>query len=65
MSGGFLEAQPGRGEHQLVIFTFKGTLNPQLVAEWNQAILNLKQRFGNSLVGVTIRGATTSDEFLG
>ena len=64
MSGGYLDPQPGKGDHQLVVFTFIGTLDPQNVTDWNEAIAGLKGKFGIHMVGVTAQGKTTSQEFL-
>jgi hypothetical protein len=65
VSGGFVDDQSGEGEHQLVVFTFIGNLDPTLVAEWNNRIADLKARFNADkihLAGVTIKAATTSPQ---
>jgi hypothetical protein len=64
MSGGYVKHQEGEGEHQLVVFTFIGKLDRELVAEWNESLAALKRKFGHHLVGVTLRGDTTIHEFL-
>jgi len=53
MSGGFVAPQKA-GEHQVVIFTFIGEMTPAQIAEWNQAIKDLKRKFAPNLIGVTI-----------
>jgi hypothetical protein len=55
MSGGDIKPQQS-GEHQVVIFTFAGTLNQSDVDEWNKQILALKARFGSNVMVVTIKG---------
>jgi hypothetical protein len=64
MSGGYIDPQAGAGDHQLVVFTFIGALAPDQRNKWNEAIANLKSEFGSHLVGVTVKGLTTSAEFL-
>ncbi len=63
MSGGYIDNQRNLG-HQVVIFTFKGAISGDLVAEWNRAILDLKHRFGDRVIGVTIKGETTKPKHL-
>jgi hypothetical protein len=63
MSGGFIKPQSS-GEHQIVVFTFVGELKGKDVGKWNQAILELKQRFGSSVTGITITGDPTPAEFM-
>ena len=58
MSGGFITGQ-AEGEHQVVIFTFVGELKREDVDQWNDDILQLKQRFGTHLQGVTLTGQPT------
>jgi hypothetical protein len=65
MSGGYVDDQSGEGEHQQVVFTFIGKLDPKHVKEWNEKIADLKSKFGKQhLVGVTVQGKTTSAEYL-
>ena len=63
MSGGYIDNQPNLG-HQVVIFTFKGAISGDLVAQWNSAVLDLKQRFGDRVTGVTLKGETTKPRHL-
>ena len=42
MSGGYIDNQPNLG-HQVVIFTFKGAISGDLVAQWKSAVLDLKE----------------------
>ena len=58
MSGGYIDPQPSGG-HQVVIFTFAGKLEARNVADWNAAVRSLKERFQQSVTGVTIRGERT------
>jgi hypothetical protein len=58
MSGGYVKEQ-SPGDHQVVIFTFIGKMTKEDIAQWNQAVLDLKKRFGPNLVGVTIGGDPT------
>ena len=62
MSGGFLKPQKS-GDHQVVMFTFAGEIAGPDAAEWNRAILDLKQRFGTNLVSVTLKGDPTPPKF--
>ena len=64
MSGGIIEKQSEKGEHQVVIFTFAGVLTPQECQEWNAQIVKLKNRFGTRIMGVTIKGQQTPAEWL-
>ena len=63
MSGGYIDSQQNR-EHQVVLFTFKGTITAGLVTKWNDAILDLKKQFGDLVTGVTIKGQTTKPKHL-
>jgi hypothetical protein len=63
MSGGFIEEQ-GEGDHQMVTFMFVGPLPSDRVEQWNNAIMDLKRRFGPNLVGVTTKAQSTSPERL-
>jgi len=56
MSGGGIGNQNDDDDNQVVIFTFTGKLDPDDVKKWNKAINAQKEKFGNSLVGVTIKG---------
>jgi hypothetical protein len=58
MSGGFVAPQ-NPGDHQVVIFTFVGQMTKEQIDQWNQAIKELKKKFGPGLVGVTIGGQPT------
>jgi hypothetical protein len=58
MSGGFVKKQKA-GDHQVVMFTFMGDLPKEHADAWNDAILDLKQRFGGNLAGVTMEGHAT------
>jgi len=40
MSGGYIRAQR-EGEHQVVVITFVGKLDPASVAKWNEALFEL------------------------
>ena len=55
MSGGDIKAQQS-GEHQVVIFTFAGSLQQKDVDDWNREVLRLKQVFGDKVMAVTIKG---------
>jgi hypothetical protein len=63
VSGGFIEQQ-GDGDHQVVTFTFVGKLTKEKVDQWNKSIMDLKQRFGNNLIGITTIAESTSPERL-
>ena len=43
----------------MVIFTFIGKMTKADIAQWNQAVLDLKKKFSLNLVGVTIGGDPT------
>jgi hypothetical protein len=62
MSGGFLNPQK-EGEHQIVTFTFIGRIDPGRVKKWNANLAKIKKLFKNNLVGITVRGDPTPDEF--
>jgi hypothetical protein len=62
MSGGFIRRQRS-GDHQVVIFTFAGELEPDKVNEWNEAVAKLKGTFGSSVTGVTLRGDPTPAKY--
>jgi hypothetical protein len=64
MSGGVIDEQTEKGEHQVVIFTFAGVLSAEECREWNTQIVKLKNRFGARIMGVTIKGEKTPPEFL-
>jgi hypothetical protein len=66
MSGGEIKIRDhqNEGDHQVVVFTFIGVLDPEKVRQWNESIANLKRSFGSHLVGVTIKGETSSEEFM-
>jgi hypothetical protein len=53
--GGDITCQ-GRGEQQMVVFTFSGEISPEQMEAWNQAISTLKDVFGDRLVGFTMKG---------
>lgn len=61
MSGGFIELQQA-GDHQVVTFTFIGEITAEKRAQWNQAILDLKEKFAPNLVGVTVRANPTPND---
>ena len=61
MSDGYLRAQ-GKGAHQVIIFTFAGELPRAHVDAWNAAIRDLKVRFKDHVVGVTLKGERTPPE---
>jgi hypothetical protein len=63
MSGGYLKDGLEEFEHQVVIFTFKGKLDQQKCKRWNLAINALKQDLGDKMMGVTLAGLDTPDEF--
>jgi hypothetical protein len=58
MSGGYVRKQKA-GEHQVVMFTFAGALQPEHVDAWNKAVLDLKKKFKGNLTGVTMGGHPT------
>jgi hypothetical protein len=62
MSGGYIKSQR-EGEHQVVIFTFVGKLDPASVAKWNEAVFEFKQLFDPHLTAVTVRGDPTPAAF--
>ena len=59
MSGGYLKDGLKAGEHQVIIFTFKGEIDQPKCKEWNQQILRLKKLLGNNVIGVTVDGLPT------
>ena len=63
MSGGYLKDGLKEFQHQVVIFNFKGPIDAVKCKEWNRAISNLKQSFGDNVIGVTLAGLDTPDEF--
>ena len=63
MSGGFIDEQDD-GDHQVVTFTFVGPLTPERVSQWNDAVMDLKRRFGSNLIGITTKAESTSAERL-
>jgi hypothetical protein len=64
MSGGFVnESGLKEGAHQVVIFTFKGPIDQAKCQEWNIALADLKQTFGEQMMGVTIDGLPTPVNF--
>jgi len=64
MSGGYIKEQGMvEGEHQLVVFAFKGPISAPKCKEWNQEINALKQMFGEQVIGVTVTGEDTPDIF--
>ncbi len=46
MSGGYIKPQK-QGDHQIVVFTFIGRVDPKKVDKWNKALFELKQLFGD------------------
>lgn len=62
MSGGYIRAQR-EGEHQVVVITFVGKLDPASVAKWNEALFELKQLFDPHLTAITIKGDPTPAKF--
>jgi hypothetical protein len=63
MSGGYLKEGLKAGEHQVVIFTFKGPISAATCRRWNLQIDDLKRLLGDSAIGVTIQGLDTPDAF--
>lgn len=63
MSGGYLKEGLKAGEHQVVIFTFKGPIDQATCRRWNLQIDDLKRLLGDSAIGVTINGLDTPDTF--
>ena len=64
MSGGFLKRQKA-GDHQVVMFTFVGELTKEHVDTWNEAILDLKRKFGRAVTSVTMTGHSTPAKLRG
>jgi hypothetical protein len=62
MSGGYIRAQR-EGEHQVVVFTFVGKLDPATVEKWNEAVFEFKQLFDPHLTAITIKGDPTPARF--
>jgi hypothetical protein len=58
VSGGYIDEQE-EGDHTVVTFTFVGALTPEQAEQWNNAVLDLKRRFGTNLIGVTTKAETT------
>jgi len=52
---GEIRAQKGP-QHQVVVFTFSGEISDEETQAWNEAVRNLKQRFGRRVKGATITG---------
>lgn len=63
MSGGYIKPQK-HGDHQMVVFTFAGKLEPQHADKWNDAVLALKRHFGASVMGVTMQGHATPTKMM-
>jgi hypothetical protein len=64
MSGGYVRKDGlADGEHQVVIFTFKGPIDRPKCEEWNREINALKATFGQQVIGVTMDGLRTPEEF--
>jgi hypothetical protein len=63
MSGGYIRPQK-EGDHQIVHFTFVGKITPDQVSKWNDSVLKLKQMFGVSLTGITLKGESTPPDLL-
>lgn len=64
MSGGYVSKDGLKlGEHQVVLFTFKGPIAGPKCEEWNREINALKASFGNQVIGVTMNGLPTPEEF--
>jgi hypothetical protein len=57
MSGGYLKKGLGPGEHQVVIFTFRGPIDAALCVEWNIQIKILKGQdmFGDQVMAATMK----------
>ena len=51
------------GEHLIELFTFKGPITRAQAAEWNYRIGQLKEIFGDNVIGVTIDGDDTPDRY--
>ena len=64
MSGGYLKDGLKLGDHQIVIFTFKGPIELPKCQNWNQEIDALKQIIGEKVIAVTLAGESTPQEFL-
>jgi hypothetical protein len=66
MSGGYLKDGLKAGEHQVVIFTFKGEIDAPTCREWNKEILRLKKldALKNNLISVTLNGEKTPPELM-
>lgn len=58
MSSGYLNPQK-KGQHQVILFTFIGRISIDEKKFWNKRILELKKKFGNRLVAVTVKGDDT------
>lgn len=56
---GEIRAQKGP-KHQVVVFTFSGQISAAETKAWNQAVRNLKRKFGRRVKGATIRGGGRS-----
>jgi hypothetical protein len=64
MSGGYVHDEGlDEGEHQVVIFTFKGPITDVEADEWNRRINALKKGLGDRMMGVTIDGYDTPERF--
>jgi hypothetical protein len=61
MSGGYLEDGLGKGEHKVIIFTFKGPITPAEALKWDDfvATIKSKQWLGDRVMAVTLIGEKT------
>lgn len=65
MSGGYISEEGLKdGEHQVVIFAFKGPIAATKGQEWNEAINSLKKMFGNQVIAVTMQGLPTPPQYM-
>jgi hypothetical protein len=65
MSGGYVHDEGlDPGEHQVVIFTFKGPITSAEADLWNRQILALKERLQDKVMGVTLDGENTPARLL-
>jgi hypothetical protein len=60
MSGGGIGNQNHDDDRQVVIITFSGALDRTTVENWNQAIKNFQEQFGDRMSGVTLKGTQKS-----
>ena len=66
MSGGVIKRQ-GKGEHQIVTFTFAGPISQTQADAWNEAIVAIKESFEADAVkvlGITVKGDRTPSKYL-